>query len=194
MCDSCGVKGAVHRPALDRRSALALGFGLVAAAAAPFRALADANDKPPPKPENVVSPEEALDRLMEGNARYVSGAFKRPEFLADREALMSGQNPYAGVLSCADSRIVPEFAFDSARGDLFVCRVAGNFVNPDNLAKSTRRESGRPRRRRTPALQERVRSTPYPARHLNRSKSRGSSASSKCSRRARRRAAGGGRR
>ena len=55
---------------------------------------------------------------MEGNARYVSGASKRPQFLAERDALIGGQNPYAGVLSCADSRIVPEFAFDSARGDL----------------------------------------------------------------------------
>jgi carbonic anhydrase len=37
-------------------------------------------------------------------------------------------------LSCADSRIAPEYAFDSSRGDLFVCRVACNFVNADNLA------------------------------------------------------------
>lgn len=49
-------------------------------------------------------------------------------------ALAGGQNPFAGILSCADSRIAPEHAFDSARGDLFVVRVAGNFLNPDNLA------------------------------------------------------------
>ena len=45
-----------------------------------------------------------------------------------------GQNPYAGILSCADSRIAPEYAFDAARGDLFVCRVAGNFANDDVIA------------------------------------------------------------
>lgn len=45
-----------------------------------------------------------------------------------------GQNPYAAILSCADSRIAPEYAFDAGRGDLFVCRVAGNFVNDDVLA------------------------------------------------------------
>ena len=134
MCDSCGLRGAVHRPSLDRRSALALAFGLVAAAAAPFRALAEASDKPPPKPENVVSPGEALDRLMESNARYMSGVARRHDFVAGREALIGGQNPYASILSCADSRVVPEFAFDSAPGDLFICRVAGNVVNPDNLA------------------------------------------------------------
>jgi len=71
---------------------------------------------------------------MEGNARYIAGVTKRHDFAAEREALVSGQNPYAGVLSCADSRIGPEFAFDTARGDIFVCRVAGNFVDPDNLA------------------------------------------------------------
>jgi carbonic anhydrase len=43
-------------------------------------------------------------------------------------------NPFAGILSCADSRIAPEYAFDSSRGDLFVCRVVCNFVNADNLA------------------------------------------------------------
>ncbi|MBV8420481.1 MAG: carbonic anhydrase [Hyphomicrobiales bacterium] len=134
MCDSCGLKGAVHRPTLDRRGALALGLGVMASAAAPFRALAEASDKPPPKPENVVSPGEALDRLMESNARYVSGIARRHDFVAGREALIRGQNPYAGILSCADSRVVPEFAFDSAPGDLFTCRVAGNVVNPDNLA------------------------------------------------------------
>jgi carbonic anhydrase len=43
-------------------------------------------------------------------------------------------NPYAGILSCADSRIAPEYAFDSGRGDLFVCRLAGNFANDDSVA------------------------------------------------------------
>ncbi len=45
-----------------------------------------------------------------------------------------GKNPYAGILSCADSRIAPEYAFDSGRGDLFVCRVAGNFANNETVA------------------------------------------------------------
>ena len=47
---------------------------------------------------------------------------------------MSGQNPYAGILSCSDSRVAPEYAFDSSRGDLFVCRVAGNFASNDVIA------------------------------------------------------------
>lgn len=89
---------------------------------------------PPPKPQNVVSPDQALERLLEGNKRYVSGVSKRHDFKHEREALSGGQNPYAGILSCADSRIAPEYAFDSGRGDLFVCRVAGNFANAESIA------------------------------------------------------------
>jgi carbonic anhydrase len=58
----------------------------------------------------------------------------RHDFKHEREALAGGQNPYAAVLSCADSRIAPEYAFDGGRGDLFVCRVAGNFANNDTIA------------------------------------------------------------
>lgn len=90
--------------------------------------------KAPPKPQNVVSPDAALQRLMKGNDRYVEGVSRRHDFRHEREALVGGQNPYAGILSCADSRIAPEYAFDSGRGDLFVCRVAGNFANSDTIA------------------------------------------------------------
>ena len=134
MCEACGSQAHVDKLGVDRRNALALGLGLMGALAAPRRLLAADEGEPPPKPENVVSPDQAFDRLMEGNARYIAGVTKRHDFAAEREALVSGQNPYAGVLSCADSRIGPEFAFDTARGDIFVCRVAGNFVDPDNLA------------------------------------------------------------
>src|SRR5207302_1048540 len=90
--------------------------------------------KSPPKPQNVLSPDAALKRLKDGNERYVEGVAKRHDFRHEREALTGGQNPYAAILSCADSRIAPEYAFDSGRGDLFVCRVAGNFANDDTVA------------------------------------------------------------
>jgi carbonic anhydrase len=90
--------------------------------------------KAPPKPQNVLSPAAALKRLKDGNERYVEGVTKRHDFKHEREPLAGGQNPFAAVLSCADSRIAPEYAFDSARGDLFVCRVAGNFANDDTIA------------------------------------------------------------
>jgi len=88
----------------------------------------------PPQPENVLNPDQALERLMAGNARYVAGKTAPINFATTRQALAGGQNPYACLLSCADSRIGPEFCFDEGRGDLFVTRVAGNFVNTDILA------------------------------------------------------------
>jgi Carbonic anhydrase len=68
------------------------------------------------------------------NPRYVDGNMRRHDFIAERPALALGQNPFAGVLSCADSRIGPEYAFDTGRGDVFVCRLAGNFANTDSIA------------------------------------------------------------
>lgn len=88
----------------------------------------------PPKPANVVTPDQALERLMQGNQRYVDGNTESVNFAKTRAALAGGQNPYACLISCADSRIGPEYAFDEGRGDLFVTRVAGNFVNTDILA------------------------------------------------------------
>src|SRR5439155_11652986 len=90
--------------------------------------------KSPPKPQNVLSPDAALKRLKDGNERYVEGVAKRHDFRHEREALTGGQNPYAAILSCADSRIAPEYAFDTGRGDLFVCRVAGNFATTETIA------------------------------------------------------------
>jgi carbonic anhydrase len=130
MCEHCCDAADQHR--LARRSVLKFAAAAAGLAIAP-QALA-ANAKAPPKPENVVAPDAALDRLMKGNARYVEGISKRHDFKHEREALSGGQNPFAGVLSCADSRIAPEYCFDTARGDLFVCRVAGNFASADIVA------------------------------------------------------------
>jgi len=118
---------------IARRSILQLAAFAVAGFAIAPEALA-ANAKAPPKPENVLSSEAALNRLMKGNARYVEGVSRRHDFKHEREALSKGQNPFAAVLSCADSRIAPEYCFDVSRGDLFVCRVAGNFASNDIVA------------------------------------------------------------
>lgn len=106
---------------------------LVLAAACALSALRAA-DPVPPKPQNVLTPDQSLQRLIEGNKRYVSGQMKSHDFLPERASLAAGQNPFASILSCADSRIAPEYAFDTGRGDLFVVRVAGNFVSKEGLA------------------------------------------------------------
>jgi len=72
---------------------------------------------------------ESLNTLMEGNQRYVDGHLKHPHTDNKwRDSLTEGQNPFAVVLSCADSRVVPELIFDVGLGDLFVIRVAGNIA------------------------------------------------------------------
>src|ERR1700686_3132631 len=133
MCEMCSLENPADRGQPSRRGLLRL----LGATAAGFALAGTANAKEvktPPKPQNVVSPDESLELLMKGNKRYVEGESRRHDFKREREALVGGQNPYAGILSCADSRIAPEYAFDSGRGDLFVCRVAGNFANSDTIA------------------------------------------------------------
>lgn len=82
-----------------------------------------------------VPPEEALARLMNGNARYVDGFAAHPHADAPRRAeVAAGQRPFATILACADSRVAPELIFDQGLGDLFVIRVAGNVVDDAVLA------------------------------------------------------------
>lgn len=131
MCDDCSGHP-THLRASSRRSLMLLTASAMGLALA-GKAFAK-DSKAPPKPENVVSPDAALKRLMDGNARYVDGVARRHDFRHEREALAGGQNPFAAVLSCADSRIAPEYAFDTGRGDLFVCRVAGNFAGTETVA------------------------------------------------------------
>jgi carbonic anhydrase len=131
MCERC-ADARIEHARFARRNMLKLAAVAAGLALTP-RAFA-ANAKAPPKPENVLSPDSALDRLMKGNARYVEGISRRHDFLHEREVLSKGQNPFAAVLSCADSRIAPEYCFDTARGDVFVCRVAGNFASDEIIA------------------------------------------------------------
>jgi carbonic anhydrase len=79
----------------------------------------------------AVTADEALDRLRSGNARFVAGTARFPtvqkEVLAD---LARGQQPYATILGCSDSRVPPELVFDAGFGELFIVRVAGNVLGP----------------------------------------------------------------
>jgi carbonic anhydrase len=130
MCDQCKTSSPPSSTGLPRRNFLKI-LGAALSLPASLRA---AEKGPPPKPQNVLSPDAALNRLIIGNHRYIDGTMRRHDFATDRPALALGQNPFAGILSCADSRIGPEYAFDTGRGDLFVCRVAGNFANEDTIA------------------------------------------------------------
>ena len=85
----------------------------------------------PTMAENITAG-EALQRLTEGNQRFLAGQAHFPtvckETLAD---LAKGQRPYATILGCSDSRVPPELIFDANFGELFIVRVAGNVVSPE---------------------------------------------------------------
>jgi carbonic anhydrase len=83
----------------------------------------------------MIAPREALERLQEGNRRFQSNT-RSPETLlshARRQDLVAGQEPFAIVLGCSDSRVPAELVFDQGFGDLFVIRVAGNIVAPSQI-------------------------------------------------------------
>jgi carbonic anhydrase len=78
----------------------------------------------------VVSPDEALRRLLDGNKRYVQAALAHPNQTVERRTeLTKGQHPFAIILTCSDSRVAPELFFDQGLGDLFVIRNAGNILD-----------------------------------------------------------------
>jgi len=81
----------------------------------------------------AITPTKALAMLKQGNERFVSGKAIERDYLAQVKQTSKGQFPFAAVVSCLDSRIPPAIVFDRGIGDLFVARVAGNFVNDDIL-------------------------------------------------------------
>ncbi|HJS59364.1 MAG TPA: carbonic anhydrase, partial [Vicinamibacteria bacterium] len=79
-----------------------------------------------------ITAEEAQQRLLDGNARFVRGEARFPTLLGDiRAALADGQRPFATIVGCSDSRVPPELVFDAGLGELFVVRLAGNVVSPE---------------------------------------------------------------
>ena len=75
--------------------------------------------------------QQALDKLKEGNMRFVKNCSSNKDFESQRKALLNGQTPYATVLTCSDSRVVANYIFDTGLGELFIVKNAGNVVNDD---------------------------------------------------------------
>lgn len=130
--DLCRGKRSFLRLAMA--SAVSLGVLRAGMLSAGENTPAQAPRKNSPKPENILTPDQALERLMQGNERYVSGKSKPLDFHDIQSALTRGQNPYATILGCSDSRVSPEHCFDEAQGDLFIARGAGNYLTNDNIA------------------------------------------------------------
>ncbi|ENU80271.1 MULTISPECIES: carbonic anhydrase [unclassified Acinetobacter] len=83
----------------------------------------------------MLTAQEALERLKQGNERFVNGKSSIPDLVSQehRELLTTDQNPFAIILGCSDSRVPAEIVFDQGLGDLFVIRVAGNIVAPSQV-------------------------------------------------------------
>lgn len=81
----------------------------------------------------AMTPQQALQALRDGNARFVAGTPRAQDFPAEVKATASGQYPFAVVLSCVDSRLPIEVVCDQCLGDVFSARVAGNVLNDDVL-------------------------------------------------------------
>jgi carbonic anhydrase len=126
---ACAACGPGRRPASRRgflgmaASAIAMGS---AAALAPRRALA----------QTTLSPDAALARLMDGNARFVAGQLSSfdDDLAILKQHTVDKQEPFAAVLSCADSRVPVELVFDQSIGHVFTTRVAGNVCTPEIIA------------------------------------------------------------
>lgn len=80
----------------------------------------------------MIKPNEALERLMEGNKRFVNNASIHPNRCQETKAsLISKQTPYAIILSCSDSRVPLEIVFDAGLGDIFAIRTAGHVLSQE---------------------------------------------------------------
>ena len=113
-----------------------LALGAAACSTAPKETPAEAKQDPGPPPR-PATPDEAIQVLMEGNKRFVDGT-PQVRDTADIKriwtAAKAGQEPFASILTCADSRLGPELIFDQFVGDIFVVREAGNIADsPTNL-------------------------------------------------------------
>ena len=84
-----------------------------------------------PDRQKSTTPDDAITRLKAGNERFTAGKSINCNLMQQVKATADGQAPFAAVVGCIDSRVPPELVFDQRIGDIFVARVAGNFVNTD---------------------------------------------------------------
>lgn len=101
-------------------SALAIGWSL-----APVSTVIDRDT------QAAITPDSALQRLLDGNARFAAGNLTPRNFPAQVQASAKAQHPFAVVLGCIDSRTPPEILFDQGIGDIFAPRIAGNFASDE---------------------------------------------------------------
>ena len=115
----------------DRRSLLGVGLALPLLAETRTALADDACVVFDKAAQAAITPDQALQRLMDGNARLLAGKTVNCDLLAQIEATAAGQAPFAAIVGCIDSRVPPELVFDQRLGGVFAARIAGNFVDTD---------------------------------------------------------------
>lgn len=123
---SIGSQSSQLRRIISRRKFLTLAGGATAVLLTGYRpttVFADGGTG------TTLTPQQALNKLMEGNQRYLDAKTTHPDQTADRRIeVAKSQAPFAVILTCSDSRVAPEILFDQGLGDIFVLRTAGNVL------------------------------------------------------------------
>lgn len=121
---------------ISRRNLLKFGAGVAGTAAltAGLGTKVNLFKAQPAVAQNNITPDEALNQLLEGNRRFIDNKRKSPNQTMTRvQEVAQGQAPFAAILSCADSRVPAEIIFDQGFGDLFVVRNAGNVATSEEI-------------------------------------------------------------
>ncbi|GLY32538.1 carbonic anhydrase [Kineosporia sp. NBRC 101731] len=117
------TSAASRRSLLVSGGAAALGIGLLGAGSGSAQAAVS-------RSAAVTTPQAALERLLRGNRRFITGHARHPDqTVTHLHEIASGQHPFVTTIGCADSRVSPEILFDEGLGDIFDNRVAGNLVD-----------------------------------------------------------------
>ncbi|MEQ8734275.1 MAG: carbonic anhydrase family protein [Rhodospirillaceae bacterium] len=124
-------KGIVDRRTFVGSLMAAVSTSAIAATAAKADHHGDACKAITAEMQQAMSPDDAINALKAGNARFIAGETVNCDYMSQVKATADGQYPIAAIVGCIDSRVPPELVFDQQIGDIFSARVAGNFVNTD---------------------------------------------------------------
>jgi carbonic anhydrase len=119
---------------ISRRKLIQFGAGVLGTATLASVLGLDLNDPEPAIAQNDITPNQALEKLMAGNKRFVDNKAIDPnQNTARLIEVAQGQKPFAAIMCCSDSRVPPEIIFDQGLGDLFIVRDAGEVVTPEQI-------------------------------------------------------------
>jgi len=123
-----------HQANVSRRSLLQFGAGAIATGVVTAGVGSNLVAPEPASAKDDVTPDKALQELLDGNDRFVKRKRKNPNQGYTRFLEVAKvQKPFASILGCADSRVPSEIVFDQGLGDLFVCRIAGNIATTQQI-------------------------------------------------------------